>query len=231
MRHKYLLLFPLFLSLPQPAQAQQDSLVGEALPSKVNVAAPRFASRSAREKVDPAYWYRNAVKLDNGDGVAQDLPGALAAYRKAAELGHPEAMAVLGQMYHSGRGVERDEAQAADWYRQAAGAGSVIAAYNLAVILAASGTAPHDLAQARRFYEQAAAGGFAKAQYNLAQLLADPALGQLDVEQAYKWMLLARDNGIGRADGQLAALAAHMTPDQVARGGELARQWRPARVQ
>ncbi|THC40761.1 tetratricopeptide repeat protein [Massilia sp. Mn16-1_5] len=227
MRHAYLLLFPLSLILPQTVLAQQGTLVGETLGRTIKASATRFDAKAARDNLDPAYCYRTAIKLENGDGAEQDLPGALAWYRKAAGLGHAEAMAALGQLYHSGHGVERDEAQAVHWYRQAAGAGSVIAAYNLAVILATSETTPRDPEQARRLYEQAAAGGFAKAQFNLAQLLADPAFGQPDVEQAYKWMVLARDGGIGRADSQLAALAVRMTPDQVARGGELARQWHP----
>lgn len=167
MRHAYLLLFPLSLVLPQTVLAQQGTLVGEKVDRTIETSATRFDAKAARDKLDPAYCCRTAVKLENGDGASQHLPGALAWHRKAAGLGHAEEMAALGQLYHSGRGVERDEAQAVHWYRQAAGAGSVIAAYTLAVILASSATTPRNLEQARRFYEQAAAGGFAKAQFTV----------------------------------------------------------------
>jgi TPR repeat protein len=50
-----------------------------------------------------------------GQGVQQDVVGAIRWYRRAAEQGVAEAQNSLGWMYREGRGVPQDDAEAARW--------------------------------------------------------------------------------------------------------------------
>ena len=53
----------------------------------------------------------------------KDYKNAFNYYYKAAELGHPAAMKVLGYMYKNGRGITKDYTKAEEWYRRAIAAG------------------------------------------------------------------------------------------------------------
>ena len=53
-------------------------------------------------------------------GTRGHLTEAAALYRRAAELGHGEAMGRLGVCYRTGRGVERDDAAAFEWWMRGA---------------------------------------------------------------------------------------------------------------
>jgi TPR repeat protein len=55
-----------------------------------------------------------------GRGVEKNEAAALEWFRKAAGLGHTEAMYNLGLMYAKGLGTPADIEEAARWFRQAA---------------------------------------------------------------------------------------------------------------
>lgn len=55
----------------------------------------------------------------HGEGVARDLPHALALYCRAAKLGHAQAFYEMGWMYANARGVERDDGIARHLFEQA----------------------------------------------------------------------------------------------------------------
>lgn len=217
------------------ARVPNPTLVGEP-------ARPEFAYRldverrmnsiagaeRVRQLPEAAAAYKQALACETGEGRPQDLARAAALYLRAAELGHPDAMLALGQLYQSGRGVARDDAAAAGWYRRSAEAGSTVGQYNLALLLAAGSGVPQDLGSAIAWYERAAQGGFAKAQFNLALLLEQRRGSPADIEHAYAWFKLAGANGIGIAGGRLAALAPSMSPEQLARADRQAEEWRAA---
>ena len=60
-----------------------------------------------------------AMYEEGTDGLPQDMAAAAKWYRKAAELGKPNAAAVLAQMYAQGVGVKRDLREAEKWRRRA----------------------------------------------------------------------------------------------------------------
>jgi len=59
----------------------------------------------------------------DGWGVDQSNYVAMTWFRKAADLGYPQAMYDVGSMYLNGQGVPRDEGQARYWIRRAAEGG------------------------------------------------------------------------------------------------------------
>src|ERR1700740_3312324 len=57
----------------------------------------------------------------------QNFQEATRWFRKAAELGFPDAQVMLGSAYDQGKGVEKDSAEAVRWYRRAAEQGDTTA--------------------------------------------------------------------------------------------------------
>jgi TPR repeat protein len=71
----------------------------------------------------PADQVARARAYEHGEGVAKDLPKAIALYCEAARLGDLEAQFRLGWIYANGRGVARDDALAASLFRLAMAGG------------------------------------------------------------------------------------------------------------
>jgi TPR repeat protein len=80
-------------------------------------AAKWFRDAVAYQPKIAGYWYNLGLayqNLDNG-------PAAVAAYRRAAGQGDPNAAFYLGTLYASGgKGIPQDHAQALYWYSRAA---------------------------------------------------------------------------------------------------------------
>lgn len=85
------------------------------------------------QQEDPEELYRQGLRYETGDGVAQDDGKALNLYRRAAELGHADAQMKLGYFYHNGKGTSQNYTEAVKWHRKAAEQGLSVAQYNLGI--------------------------------------------------------------------------------------------------
>ena len=65
---------------------------------------------------------------ERGDGVFQSYTRALEMYICAAELGNPNAYAIIGNYYRQGKGVEQDKSKTLEYLKVAAKKGSIEAA-------------------------------------------------------------------------------------------------------
>ena len=65
-----------------------------------------------------------------GRGVRRDYALAMSLYKKAAELGSPEALFRIGALFAAGRGVAKNQNEAMQYYIRAAELGSNLAQYN-----------------------------------------------------------------------------------------------------
>jgi uncharacterized protein len=108
----------------------------------------------------------------------QQIPEAVAAFRKAADKGSSSAMVEVGVMLATGTGVAKDEAQARALFERAVAAGNPRGATNL-VALSGSGGATGDPARTRALLTQAAENS-AEAQYQLGLMFADGVGGPKD---------------------------------------------------
>ena len=117
------------------------------------------------------------------------ITGAIAAYRKAAEAGAPDAMAKLAWLQMQLQPPELDDAL--DWWERAAERGHIIAMINLAALLAGADTPNVD--GARHWYEQAARAGNIDAMVALAELLVSQ--DSPDLDGAKHWWQQAADAG------------------------------------
>jgi TPR repeat protein len=113
---------------------------------------------------------RALYQLGRAYAANQQLPEAIAAWRKAADKGSSSAMVELGVLYGTGSGVARDEAQARKLFERAAQGGNPRGVTNLAAL--GGGGAASDPGQARELLAKAAETN-AEAQYQLGLMLAD----------------------------------------------------------
>jgi uncharacterized protein len=119
---------------------------------------------------------RALYELGRAYAANQQMPEAVAAWRKAADKGSTSAMVELGVLYGTGAGVARDDAQARKLFERAAEGGNPRGVTNLAAL---SGGGASDPARARELLAKAAATN-AEAQYQLGLMLADGAGGPKD---------------------------------------------------
>ena len=75
-------------------------------------------SGQATASADADNWFSVGEKYFYGLGLSKNYTEAARCYRKAAELGHPEAARQLGLMYREGLGVEQSLSMAEEWSRK-----------------------------------------------------------------------------------------------------------------
>ena len=121
---------------------------------------------------------RALYELGRAYAANQQMPEAMAAWRKAADKGSTSAMVELGVLYGTGAGVPKDEDQARKLFERAAQAGNPRGISNLAALSGAGG-APSDPAKARELLGRAAETN-PEAQYQLGLMLANGTGGAQD---------------------------------------------------
>jgi uncharacterized protein len=112
---------------------------------------------------------RAMFELGRAYAANQQMPDAIAAWRKASDRGSTSAMVELGVLYGTGAGVAKDEEQARKLFQRAADAGNPRGASNLAALGSAS--KPADPAHTRELLAKAAETSV-EAQYQLGLMLA-----------------------------------------------------------
>ena len=147
---------------------------------------------------------RAMFELGRAYAANQQLPDAIAAWRKAVEKGSSAAMVELGVFYGTGTGVAKDEEQARKLFQRAAEAGNPRGVSNLAALGGIG--APSDPARSRELLAKAAETN-AEAQYQLGLMLAEGAGGPKDDAGARAlFEKAAAQNHVGALDmmGQFA---------------------------
>jgi TPR repeat protein len=175
-------------------------------------------------------WYRLAVEggceraahmLGNmcasGEGVPKDDVEAARWYQKSIEMDHDawDSMYKLGLIYRDGTGVPKDSEVAEGLLFRAASKGHTDAQYALGMMLLAENTYAYD---GMDWFRVAAERGHVLAQ--LAQGEAEEECGMLG--GAFAWYSLAFSNGNSSARTKLDLLIPRMSPDDRARGQEMA---------
>jgi TPR repeat protein len=119
---------------------------------------------------------RALYQLGRAYAANQQIPEAIAAWRKAADKGSTSAMVELGVLYGNGAGVAKDEAQARKLFERAAAAGNPRGISNLAAL---GGGASADPVQTRSLLAKAGETN-PEAQYQLGLMIADGVGGPKD---------------------------------------------------
>lgn len=141
-----------------------------------------------------ALWQRGTALYDR-----DDFRDAFAVYSQAAGLGHPRAMAVLGNMYREGQGVPKDPRQAVKWYTQAAMRGNRGAQFSLGSMYEEGEGVPQNVAKATQLYEASARQGMPEAQFALGLSYEFGAGVPRNRRTAIYWLDKVAKQGDGRA--------------------------------
>ena len=142
-----------------------------------------------------------------------------------AEQGNVSAQYNLGLMYGMGQGVAQDYKEAVKWYTKAAEQGYAKAQYNLGLMYNNGKGVVQDYKEAVKWYTKAAEQGFASAQYNLGLMYV---MGQgvaQDYNSAHMWFNIAAANGDSDAVKGRDIVAKEMTPSQIEKAQDMAREW------
>jgi TPR repeat protein len=185
-------------------------------------------------------WYRRSAKQGNaqaqyllgsiyqkGQEVTQDYIEAVRLYRLAADKGDSEAQNSLGIMYAQGTGVSQDENEAVKWYRRSAEQGNVRAQCNLGLIYEKGIVVSQNHRKAVEWYRLSAERGYVYAQYNLGRIYYKRAVVPQDYLSAYMWLNLSGSQRNEDAVKLRKSLEIKMTPQQIQKAQEMARNWKP----
>jgi TPR repeat protein len=124
-----------------------------------------------------------------------DFNAARALYLAAAERGHADAMASLGQMYDEGRGVPQNFAEAMRWYRAGTERQSPTAATFLARMYLDGRGTPSDPKQALLLFQVGAAGEVNAALTYLGWMYEQGIGVERNRVQALRWYRLGAERG------------------------------------
>ena len=196
-------------------------------------------SPTAEEKSISYQWYRKAA--DRGDPAGQCVTGeyyqdqkniirALSWYRKAADQGSLCAYLALGHLYTDGNGVPKDYEKAIEWFSKVDGPNRDLYDMGAMATIYASpsfrgGSLAPSAAQIYRKFLQGDSS-VALGQHGLGILYADGRGVPQDYWLAYMYRNLA-SAVIPEAAAARERIAKKMTPEQIGRAQEMARNWRP----
>jgi TPR repeat protein len=182
--------------------------------------------RKAADQDNALGQYCLGVSYDRGIVVPQDYQEAVKWYRIAADQGNADAQNNLGGCYDQGHGVTQDYVEAMKWYGKAADQGDAVAQCNLGNSYSQARGVTQDYVKAVKWYLKAANQGDAVAENNLGACYANGNGVIKDYVQAYKWHNLASAQGNELAKQFLPILEQRMTPEQIAEGQGLAREFK-----
>jgi len=186
--------------------------------------------RKAAEQGLARAQLRVAFEYANGLGVKTDHLEAIKWLRRAVEQGLAEAQLQLGLCYSNGDGVAEDAVEAAKLYRKAADQNLADAQYTLGNCYFEGNGVTKDIHEGVAWTRKAAEQGLAAAENSLGMCYAKGKGVAQDYVQAYKWLNLAAAQGTeSNVEGKMNLSMAErsMTPEQIAKGQELSREFKP----
>jgi TPR repeat protein len=147
------------------------------------------------------------TRFASGRAGVRDDSEALRRFRRAADLGLPEAQYNLGIMYVNGRGVPKDWVHASRWFEDAAEQGLAQAQCNIGTLYSQGKGVALDDARAVHWLGRAAQSGLAAAQFNLAVLYEHGVGVGRNLEIAVRWYRKAANAGYAPAKSRLSESA------------------------
>jgi len=145
----------------------------------------------------------------------------------AAQQEHLEAQHNIGIAYLDGEGVAKDEVQAFSWIRKSADQGRLEWQYLLGVMHFKGQGTPKNNVEAVRWFMRAAECGLSAAQHSIGALYYEGIGVPKDDVISYKWLLLAAAQGNETSKGYAKMLEGVLTPNQLAEGQRMAREFQP----
>ena len=153
-----------------------------------------------------------------------DYDTALQTFIPLAKKGDMIAQFNLAKMYREGKGVPKDYKTAVIWFSLSAEQGNAKAQYHLGVAHSFGLGVVPDYKIALKWFKRSAEQGNTFSQYHLSRLYYLGNGVPEDKVYAHMWANLASSSGFGMAQQLRQLLTEKMTPDQIERAQELARE-------
>jgi len=168
---------------------------------------------------------------DLQDGLAamhgKDYKTAYKLLAPLAEQGVADAQNVLGFMYSKGKGVPQDYKEALKWTRLSAEQGFAKAQHYLGEIYDRGQGVPQNYKEAVKWYRLSAEQGDAFAQHDLGKMYSEGKGVLQDYVLAHMWFNLSSSQGMTTAIKVKNIVEKKMTPRQIEKAQEMARNWKP----
>ena len=145
--------------------------------------------------------------------------------RVRAEQGDADAQFNLGVVYERGQGVLQDYKESVKWYRKSAEQGDYGAQYNLALMYSKGQGVIQDYKEAVKWYRKSAEQGDSSAQYNLGNMYVRGQGVIQDYVMAHMYWNIAAVSGRKDAIHNRGIVEKDMTPSQIEKAQNLAREW------
>ena len=159
---------------------------------------PREVARYIRSAAEHGFKAAQIVwgqMLLDGRGVGRDRAAAYRWFGRAAAIGSPDGINMVGRCHELGWGVPVDHVEASRWFRRAAEKGSDWGAYNLGCMLLYGEGVPHEPDQALAWFLASAERGNPKAMGFVARCLEEGWGTQADRAAASSWYERAAESG------------------------------------
>lgn len=155
---------------------------------------------------------------------AGDHATALQRWTPLAEEGNADAQLRLGAMYDKGKGVPQEYSNAMKWYTRAAKQANADAQFSLGMMYHKGKGVLQDYNIATKWYALAAEQGDAQAQFFLGVMYHRGAGVLQDNLYAHMWFDISASLGNENASETKAIIAKRMTPTDISKARELARE-------
>ena len=155
---------------------------------------------------------------------AGDYATALQRWKPLAEEGDASAQSKLGAMYDNGKGVPQEYNKAMKWYTRAAEQANADAQFSLGMMYHKGKGVLQDYNIATKWYKLAAEQGYAQAQFYLGVMYHRGAGVLQDNLYAHMWFDIAASLGNENAFETKAIIAKRMTPTDISKARQLARE-------
>ncbi|HYM30752.1 MAG TPA: trypsin-like peptidase domain-containing protein [Candidatus Cybelea sp.] len=166
-----------------------------------------------------------------GLGVTKNYDQAAIWLRKGADNGYPLAEELLGTLYENGYGVTKDYGEALKWHRKAADQKLSGAENSLGSMYATGRGVPRDFSESIKWFRLAASHGNFVALNNLGISYQAGYGVPRDNLAAYFWYTLAAAKLPANQNVQAVRnrdmVEKLLTPEQISRAQEAARDWKP----
>ncbi len=171
------------------------------------------------------YWLgvdSATAEFGKADAALADYTESVKWFRRAAELGLPDAQLVLGHDYILGTGVEEDMAEGLKWMHLAASQGLARAQLELGMQMLKYKHGE----ESAEWYRRAAEAGLSEAQWRLGKMLSVGDGVPVDKATAYGWICVSTTDHLPHAEARrpeaeqmLDELMRTMTLEEMAAGG------------
>lgn len=168
---------------------------------------PPAELEAAAKSGDAEAQFQLARTYLRGTGVQMDPAKAFELMKKAADVGHPDALGGMGYFYAAGVVVPKDKAAAIAWFRRGADKGSARSKLNLGLLLGRGEGVAKDEAEALRLIDSAADQGLTDALYSQGETYFYGQFGRTrDYPKAFAAFEKAAQDGHASAQNNLGVM-------------------------